>query len=214
MDKIKDARLNMLREQIVGRGITNLLVISAMQKVPRHKFIEEKFLNEAYEDYPLPIENGQTISQPYMVALMTQALELKGGEKVLEIGSGSGYQAAVLAEIAGGVYSVERFADLAEKAKRVLGELGYNNIRIKSGDGTLGWEEFSPYDGIIVTAGAPDLPQPLVQQLAEGGRLVIPIGGRFMQTLYAYKKKNDRLEEESLCGCQFVPLVGEEGWRD
>ncbi len=204
----------MLREQIVGRGITNLLVISAMQKVPRHKFIEEKFLNEAYEDYPLPIENGQTISQPYMVALMTQALELKGGEKVLEIGSGSGYQAAVLAEIAGGVYSVERFADLAEKAKRVLGELGYNNIRIKSGDGTLGWEEFSPYDGIIVTAGAPDLPQPLVQQLAEGGRLVIPIGGRFMQTLYAYKKKNDRLEEESLCGCQFVPLVGEEGWRD
>lgn len=213
MNENEDCRHLMVEEQIVGRGISDPKVIQAMEKVPRHLFVDEKFFSEAYADYPLPIGEGQTISQPYMVALMTQCLELQGGEKVLEIGTGSGYQAAVLAEIAQEVYTVERFASLAERAKKILTELNYFNIKIKISDGTLGWEEASPFQGIIVTAGAPDLPLSLVKQLSDGGRLVVPIGGRFMQTLSVFRKKGEELEKTDICGCVFVPLVGGEGWR-
>jgi len=212
--KEDEARLKMVREQIISRGISEPKVLSAMQKVPRHKFIDEEFFSEAFSDYPLPIGDGQTISQPYMVALMTQCLELKGGEKVLEIGLGSGYQAAVLAEIAKEVYSIERFAGLARRAEKNLLSLHYSNIKIKIGDGTLGWQEFSPFDGIIVTAGAPEVPISLTEQLAEGGRLVIPIGGKFMQTLSVFKKEDRKLTQKDICSCAFVPLIGEEGWKD
>ena len=214
MEEIEVARIAMVREQIIRRGITDANVISAMQKVPRHKFINEKFFSEAYADHPLPIGDGQTISQPYMVALMTQCLELKGGEKVLEVGLGSGYQAAILAEITKEVYSIERFASLAQRAEKTLTNLKYFNIKIKVGDGTSGWEEFSPFDGIMVTAGAPEIPPSLTEQLAAGGKLVIPVGGRFMQNLSVFKKEGERLIQKDICSCVFVPLIGKEGWRD
>ncbi len=214
MDEDQLARLNMVQEQIIRRGVTDSKVINAMKKVPRHKFVPGEFLTAGYADYPSPIGEGQTISQPYMVALMSQCLALKGGEKVLEIGLGSGYQAAVLAEIAREVYSLERFPGLVQKAKEIFDELGYVNVNIKVGDGTLGWSEVSPFDGIIVTAGAPDIPPPLIRQLSEGGRLVIPLGGRFMQTLAVFRKKGKRLERKDICGCVFVPLIGKEGWKD
>ena len=214
MEKSELARLIMVQEQIIKRGIKDAAVIKAMQKVPRHKFIAQNSFSQAYEDYPLPIGDGQTISQPYMVALMTQSLELKGGEKVLEVGTGSGYQAAILAEIAGEVYSIERFADLARRAEEILSELNYTNVKIKIGDGTAGWDEAALFNGIIVTAGAPDIPPSLVRQLADGGRLVIPIGDRFMQTLSVLKKEGGELRQKDICSCVFVPLVGGEGWRD
>ena len=214
MKETELARLTMVQEQIIKRGINDAAVIKAMQKVPRHKFIDENFLSQVYEDHPLPIGDGQTISQPYMVALMTQSLELKGGERVLEVGTGSGYQAAILAEIAGEVYSIERFADLARKAEGILSELNYSNVKIKIDDGTAGWSEAAPFDGIIVTAGAPDVPPSLVRQLADGGKLVIPVGGKFMQTLSVLKKEGGKLRQKDICGCVFVPLVGGEGWED
>ncbi len=214
MKETELARLAMVREQIIKRGINDAAVIKAMQTVPRHKFIGENSLSQAYEDHPLPIGDGQTISQPYMVALMTQCLELKGGERVLEVGTGSGYQAAILAEIAKEVYSIERFADLARKAEAVLSELNYSNVKIKIDDGTAGWSEAAPFDGIIVTAAAPDVPTSLVRQLAEGGKLVIPVGGKFMQTLSVFKKEGEELRQKDICGCVFVPLVGGEGWGD
>ena len=214
MEKSEVARLTMVQEQIIKRGIEDVAVIKAMEKVPRHKFIAQNFLSQAYEDYPLPIGDGQTISQPYMVALMTQCLELKEGEKVLEVGTGSGYQAAILAEIAKEVYSIERFADLARQAEEILSGLNYANVKIKIGDGTAGWDEAAPFNGIIVTAGAPEVPSSLIRQLADGGKLVIPVGGKFMQTLSVLKKEGGEIKQKDICGCVFVPLVGGEGWGD
>lgn len=204
----------MIEEQLAPRGIVDAKVLAAMRKIPRHLFIPGKTLENAYGDYPLPVGERQTISQPYMVALMTQSLELTGREKVLEIGTGSGYQAAILAEIAKEVYSVERFETLAQDARLLLDGLGYKNIRITVRDGTEGWNEFAPYDGIIVTAGAPSIPEPLVEQLAEGGRMVIPVGGAFSQELTLIRKTNGETSKEYICGCTFVPLVGKYGWQE
>ncbi|MBI5143834.1 MAG: protein-L-isoaspartate(D-aspartate) O-methyltransferase [Candidatus Omnitrophica bacterium] len=207
-----EMRRRMIEEQLIPRGISDKRILEAFGKVPRHEFIPEEFWESAYNDYPLPIGENQTISQPYMVALMTECLNLKGGERVLEIGTGSGYQMAILAEIAKEVYSVERFQGLADNAKKVLERLGYANCRIKSGDGTLGWEEYASYDAIIVTAGAPGIPESLMRQLKDGGRLVIPIGGGFSQALTIVEKKGRSITTREVCGCVFVPLVGKEGW--
>ena len=207
-------RNGLVEDQLIPKGITDKKVLAVIRNVPRHLFTAGKSLENSYADHPLPVGEGQTISQPYMVALMTQCLELKGGERVLEIGTGSGYQAAILAEIAKEIYSVERFDSLAQKAQVILEGLGYKNIRIKVGDGTEGWKEFAPYDGIIVTAGAPSVPEPLVEQLAEGGRLVIPVGGAFGQELLLIRKNQGEIAQESICGCTFVPLVGKYGWQE
>ncbi len=206
-------RNRMVEEQLIPRGICDERVLNAFRKVPRHKFIPNENLVNSYGDYPLPVGEGQTISQPYMVALMTQCLDLKGVEKVLEIGTGSGYQSAVLAELALEVYSVERIVLLAQRAKATLDALGYVNIKIKVKDGTEGWDEFAPYDGIIVTAGAPFIPNPLVEQLAENGRMTIPIGDAFAQVLTLVKKQEGKIIQEEVCGCVFVPLIGKFGWK-
>ena len=203
----------MIKEQLASRGIKDSLVLNAFRKVPREKFVLPEQKDESYGDFPLPIGEEQTISQPYIVALMTEALRLKGEEKVLEIGTGSGYQAAIIAEIAKKVYTVERIAILAQRAKKILKELSCQNIKIKIGDGTKGWKEFSPYDGIIVTAAAPRVPESLIKQLAKGGRLIIPIGNLYSQELILYEKKGERLMTANFGGCRFVPLKGEEGWK-
>ena len=208
-----EMRERMIREQLIGRGITDKKVLEAFKKVPRHEFIPPELGERAYSDYPLPIGNNQTISQPYMVALMTQCLGLMGGEKVLEIGAGSGYQTAILSKIAGEVYSVERIDSLAARAKKILEDIGYKNCKIKVGDGTLGWSEYAPYDGIIVTAGAPGVPESLVAQLKDGGRLVIPIGSGYTQVLTIIEKEGASLKTTEVCGCMFVPLIGKEGWE-
>jgi protein-L-isoaspartate(D-aspartate) O-methyltransferase len=208
------ARERMVRNQLIPRGISDERVLAAMEKVHRHLFVEEALTGEAYNDHPLPIGHKQTISQPYIVALMTEALQLTGEDKVLEIGTGSGYQTAILAELARAVYTVERVAPLLEKSKQLLESLGYTNIRLKVSDGTLGWEEFAPYDAIMVTAGAPEIPQPLLDQLSEGGRLIIPIGNRYSQDLIRVKRAKSRFIEENLGGCRFVDLIGNHGWKD
>lgn len=202
----------MVIQQLIPRGISDERVLEAFRKVLRHEFIPKNLLTEAYNDYPLPIGEGQTISQPYMVALMTECLKLKGTERVLEIGTGSGYQTAILAELAKEVYSIERFQSLAQKAQEVLDSLGYKNVKITVGDGTLGWQEHAPYDGILVTAGAPHAPNSLIKQLSDNGRLVIPIGGSFSQVLTVMEKKKNKTVSTEVCGCVFVPLVGKEGW--
>jgi len=204
----------MVEEQIVLRGVKDPRLIAAMKKVPRHLFVEEALQNQAYNDHPLPIGEKQTISQPYMVALMTEAMQLGGKEKVLEIGAGSGYQTAILAEMATEVFSVERIRSLAIKARKLLYELGYFNVDIKIFDGTYGWVEKSPFDAIIVTAGAPDIPQPLFDQLSIGGRLVIPIGDAFVQDLFRITKTEEGMKKEDLGGCRFVKLIGRYGWED
>jgi len=204
----------MVEGQLKGRGVSDEKVLAAFSKVPRERFVPEDYQQNAYDDYPIPIGNNQTISQPYMVALMTECLALKGEERILEIGTGSGYQMAILAEIAGEVYSVERIEELAKYAETVLSSIGYENCRIKVGDGTLGWEENSPYDGIIVTAGAPNVPKSLIEQLKDGGRLVIPVGGGFSQVLTVVEKKGKSITSRDICGCVFVPLIGKEGWSD
>jgi len=213
MDYESDRKI-MVEEQLVGRGIRDRRVLDAMGKVPRHLFVEEALRSRAYGDYPLPIGEKQTISQPYMVALMTESLELKGNEKVLEIGTGSGYQSAVLAELCEKVYSVERIKSLAVKARDRLDSLGYLNVAIKIFDGTYGWIEHAPYDAIIVTAGAPDIPKSLIDQLAVGGRMVIPIGDEFSQTLIKLEKGRDGIRTTNICGCVFVKLVGNHGWKE
>lgn len=214
MDKTKFdiLREKMVNEQLIPRGIHDERVLRAFRSVQRHKFIPPEFAGEAYQDHPLPIGEGQTISQPYMVALMTQNLALKGEEKVLEIGTGSGYQTAILACLAKEVYSVERVTLLAERTESLLNELGYNNIFIKVADGTLGWKERAPYNGIIVTAAAPKIPEAYIEQLATGGRLIIPVGSRFSQTLTLAEKNETGLSVSDICGCVFVPLIGEDGW--
>jgi protein-L-isoaspartate(D-aspartate) O-methyltransferase len=188
--------------------------LSAMRKVPRDRFVEEALVTEAYNDHPLPIGENQTISQPYIVALMTEALKLTTKEKTLEIGTGSGYQTAILAELSKKVYTVERIRSLMIKARNMLAELGYNNILFKAFDGTLGWKQYAPYDAIIVTAGAPKLPQPLLEQLAEGGRLIIPVGNRYSQELIKVTNKKGNHIRENLGGCRFVDLVGVHGWKE
>ena len=204
----------MVEEQIVARGIQDSRVIAAMKKVPRHFFVEEALQSQAYSDHPLPIGEKQTISQPYMVALMTETMELKGRERILEIGAGSGYQTAVLAELAQEVYSIERIRPLAIRARKLLYDLGYFNVEIKIFDGTYGWMEKSPFDAILVTAGAPDIPQPLYDQLAMGGRLVIPVGDISVQDLFRITKTDRGMKKENLGGCRFVKLIGRYGWED
>lgn len=204
----------MVEEQLIARGISDKKVLEAFRRVPRHEFVGKDFLQSAYNDYPLPIGESQTISQPYMVALMTESLKLTGSEMILEVGTGSGYQAAILAELAKEVYSVERFQNLANTASGILEKLGYKNVKIRAGDGTLGWEEFAPYNGIIVTAGAPGIPESLVRQLKDGGRLVIPIGSSgFGQILTLVEKIGNAIRTSELCSCMFVPLIGKEGWN-
>lgn len=203
----------MVDGQLASRGIQDPRVIEAMRKVPRHLFVDEALQEQAYSDHPLPIGDKQTISQPFIVALMTESLELKGNEKVLEIGTGSGYQAAVLAELAGRVFSVERYPALAYKANQVLQKLGYKNVIVRVADGTIGWAEEAPFDGIVVTAGAPQVPQPLVDQLAEGGKLVVPVGDRITQDLILVERLGDRLNRTNLGGVRFVDLVGKWGWE-
>lgn len=214
MEDFSSQRRQMVDKQIISRRIKDERVIKAMFNVPRHKFIPAEKIDYAYEDHPLPIGEGQTISQPYIVALMTACLGLKGEERVLEIGTGSGYQTAVLAELAKEVYSVERFPSFVKQARNTLDELGYKNINIECSDGTLGWKEFSPYDCIIVTAASPDIPRPLIDQLKEEGILVIPLGESHIQVLSVVRKFKERIETEQICSCVFVPLVGECGWKE
>lgn len=204
----------MVDRQLRSRGIKDERVLAAMVKVPRHRFISDAHGESAYGDHPVPIGAGQTISQPYMVAIMTQCLALKGDEKVLEIGTGSGYQAAVLAECAREVWSVERIPSLADAARAALDELGYSNVHVVIGDGTLGWPEQAPYDAILVTAGAPRIAPSWVEQVAPGGRIAVPIGDRFAQTLVSCIKYGDRIEQHDICSCVFVPLIGEQGWEE
>lgn len=209
-----DQRLSMVEKQLRPRDISDRRVLEAMAKVPRHLFVPPSYQSQAYEDRPLPIGNDQTISQPYMVAVMTQLLALQGEERVLEIGTGSGYQAAILAELARVVFTIERIPALIQKARKILQVLGYENIFFLTGDGTKGWPEEAPFDGIIVTAGAPQIPETLKWQLAEGGRLVIPVGPRYTQMLFKVTRKADQFLEEELTGCVFVPLVGDFGWQE
>jgi protein-L-isoaspartate(D-aspartate) O-methyltransferase len=208
------ARERMVRSQIEARGVSDPRVLSAMREIPRHMFVMKSLRNRAYEDGPLPIGHGQTISQPYMVAIMTQLLELKGSEKVLELGTGSGYQAAVLARLAKFVYTIERISELSELAASTTASIGISNVNFIVADGTGGWPEQAPYDGIVVTAGAPGVPDPLFDQLAEGGRLVIPIGDRFSQTLQVVEKTRGRRIVKKYFDCRFVDLIGKHGWPD
>ena len=208
-----EQRERMVDEQLIPRGISDAKVLQAFRSVQRHCFIPSLHRAYAYADHPLPIGHGQTISQPYIVAIMTESLRLVGGEKVLEIGTGSGYQAAILAEICRKVYTVEREARLLERAKKILTEERYTNIDFKCGDGTKGWEREAPFERIIVTAAAPSVPEALKQQLAEGGRLVIPVGAAYSQMLVSIEKKGEDFISENICGCVFVPLIGEYGWK-
>lgn len=209
------ARRRMVEEQVIARGITDQRVIDAMFKVPRHKFVEQALEGKAYQDAPLPIGEKQTISQPYMVAVMSEALALDGSETVLEIGTGSGYQAAVLALLADRVFSLERIPSLARRARKVLDECGFGKVNIRLADGTQGWQEMAPFDAILVTAGAPDVPQHYLDQLALGGRLIIPVGDRESQLLLRVTRTGENeYQEEQMLGCRFVPLIGNHGWQE
>jgi len=212
-DKYLEARQWMVESQIKRRGVTDPRVLAAMGKVPRHRFVPHHLGEQSYNDYPLPIGEDQTISQPYIVALMTDALELTGQEKVLELGTGSGYQAAVLAELAAQVFSIERIPSLARTAEHILAGLGYTNVTVRVSDGTMGWPEEAPFDAILVTAGSPQVPPPLVEQLAVGGRLVIPVGDKYTQTLTRVRRTPEGLKHEYLGGCRFVKLIGRHGWE-
>lgn len=211
--KFKRIREKMVSTQIEARGIHDHGVLEAMRKVPRHLFIGEALQDQAYGDFPLPIGEGQTISQPYIVAEMTQALELNKDDRVLEIGTGSGYQTAILAELAFRVYTIERVRGLFVGARKLLDQLGCHNVVAKCSDGTVGWPDESPFEAIIVTAGAPEVPEKLVQQLTIGGRLVIPVGNRFSQTLLKLRRDEDGVHKTDLGGCRFVKLIGEHGWK-
>ena len=213
-DPYRHAREAMVENQIIARGITDARVLAAMRSVPRHAFIPDKYASEAYEDHPMPVGAGQTISQPYIVALMTSHLQLNGKEKVLEIGTGSGYQAAILAKLSKAVHSVERIPELAESAKKTLKELGIKNVFVHSGDGSLGWPEAAPYDRIIVTAAAPAVPKDLIDQLKPGGRLIIPVGERWNQMLEEWVRTDAGLEKLDVLPVVFVPLLGEKGWKE
>ena len=203
----------MVEQQLRPRGISDPRVLEAMGQTPRERFVPEAQRPFAYQDCPLGIGSGQTISQPYMVALMTESLNLTGDDRVLEVGTGSGYQAAVLARLAGWVYTVERVPELAESARRLLEELGVANASFRVGDGTLGWPEEAPFDRIMVTAGAPHTPRRLLEQLGPGGQMVAPVGPGHVQTLTRFRRDEEgRESEEAICGCMFVRLIGEDGW--
>jgi len=203
----------MVETQLVPRGIRDSRVLKAMRKIPRHLFMSEDMWYRAYEDMALPIGEEQTISQPYMVGVMTELLDLRGDERVLEIGTGSGYQAAILAELSREVYTIERMKTLSERAGAALRDLGYQNVHLKVGDGTLGWPEAAPFERVLITAAAPEIPQPLVEQLAEGGIILAPVGDRFSQQLEKTVKEKGRLYREYHTPCVFVPLVGKYGWK-
>ena len=202
-------RRTMIDCHLRGRDIHDARVLDAMERLPRESFLPEKYAANAYDDNPLPIGMGQTISQPYIVALMTQCLDLSGDEEVLEIGTGSGYQCAVLAALASKVYTIERFSELSEQAQAALGQLDYQNIEFAVGDGSCGWPEDKQFDRIIITAAVPKIPQPLIDQLKEGGLLVAPVGGEYTQDLIVAKKDSGRLTTKTICGCRFVKLIGQ-----
>jgi protein-L-isoaspartate(D-aspartate) O-methyltransferase len=207
-------RNEMVETQLVPRGITDEAVLEAMREVPRHLFVAPGMESRAYGDHALPIGEGQTISQPFMVALMTQALELTGKERVLEIGTGSGYQTTILSRLAEQVFSIERVESLTARARAVLEQLGVSNVAIRIGDGTIGWKEFEPYDRIIVTAGAPEVPPSLVEQLADPGIMAVPVGSQGLQQLRVMVKNQGEVSVRDAGGCVFVPLVGKEGWSN
>ncbi|WP_022667275.1 protein-L-isoaspartate(D-aspartate) O-methyltransferase [Desulfospira joergensenii] len=210
--KFANWRREMVERQIIARGVTDPLVTDAMNRVPRHLFVSEALVDSAYGDFPLPIGEGQTISQPYIIAEMTQCLELQGTERVLEIGTGSGYQAAVLSRIVYKVYTIERNNTLFLQTRKLFDRLKYHNIVTRYSDGTQGWQEESPFDAIIVTAGGNQVPPPLVDQLAVGGCLVMPVGGQLTQDLIKLKKTESGVETTNLGGCRFVKLIGQHGW--
>ncbi len=214
-DDLASARAHMIRAHLQGRGVASAPVLAALERVPRERFVPESARSRAYADQALSIGYGQTISQPYMVAVMTQALELGDGARVLEVGTGSGYQAAVLAELAREVWSVELVPELASAAATLLGELGYTNVHVRAGDGSLGWPEEAPFDAIVVTAGAPGTPRSLLAQLSpDGGRLVAPVGDRELQHLETVERRGTEYITRRSIGCRFVPLLGTEGWPD
>lgn len=200
-------REQMVRSQLAERGILDLRVLDAMRTVPRHEFVLEEFRDRAYEDYPLPIGGGQTISQPYIVAAMLEHLALRANDRVLEVGTGSGYVTALLSVLCAEVFSVERYASLAQSARATLLRLGYNNVAIHVGDGTLGWREFAPFDAILVSAATPEVPPALFEQLRDGGRMILPVGPAWSQELQLVRKVSGRAEVTVLEGCRFVPLV-------
>lgn len=211
-EKLKQACENMIQYQLKARGISDKKVLKAMNEIPRENFISAGLSEGAYDDHPLPIGEEQTISQPYMVALMTELLELEGNEKVLEIGTGSGYQSAILSVLANMIYTVDRIPELVKKAKENLKRLEISNVFFLVGDGTLGWEKYAPYNRIIVTAASPEIPDPLVKQLDNNGLMVIPVGSMFSQTLQVIRKKNGKISIENSIGCVFVKLIGKYGW--
>lgn len=213
-DPFWEDRYNMVQFQLKRRGIADLRVLNAMAEVPRHEFVSPEYREAAYQDNPLPIGEGQTISQPFMVGIMTQSLELKGEERVLEIGTGSGYQAAILGRLASQVFTIERFPCLALKAREVLRNLGYTNVEVIIANGTLGYPYKAPFDGIVVAAGAPRVPLKLLEQLVEGGRLVIPLGDRYNQMLTQVLRKEGQFIQRRIVECIFVPLIGLDAWAD
>ena len=213
MDEFESERKRMVAEQIRGRGLHDPRLLAAFESVPRHLFVPEKYHHLAYADGPLPIGHGQTISQPYIVALMTHLLELTGDERVLEVGTGSGYQAAILSRLAGEVHTVEIVPELAKQAEKVLCETGCANVHVHLADGSLGWPDAAPYDAILVAAAAPSAPQPLLDQLADGGRMVIPVGGQGYQELEVWRREGEKFKSRRVVAVAFVPLRGEYGWK-
>ena len=207
-------RRKMVEEQILGRGIKDLSVMEVLSRVPRHLFVNSSLQHRAYGDCPLPIGENQTISQPYIVALMTQVLDLKGGERVLEIGTGSGYQTAILAELASHVFTIERVKPLVKKTKELLEGLKYKNIVFKTFDGTYGWRDQSPFDAILISAATPSIPKSLIEQLADKGRLVAPVGERESQDLIVLNKNGNKVMERKIGSCKFVPLIGKFAWSE
>ncbi|MGM0441536.1 MAG: protein-L-isoaspartate(D-aspartate) O-methyltransferase [Elusimicrobiota bacterium] len=215
LNNYKKKREQMVEGQLKRRGLKGEKLLEAFREVPRHKFVPDRYKSDAYKDHPLPIGKNQTISQPFIVAQMSKLLDISPGDKVLEIGTGSGYQAAILDYMGAEVYGVERIGKLKDSAEKNLRKAGCEGVKIKEGDGTKGWPEFSPYRGILVTAAAPEVPEPLVKQLEVTGKLVIPEGGKFLQDLKVYTKvEEDKLETANYGGCRFVPLIGEFGWNE
>ena len=206
------ARARMVKEQLIKRGINDERVLMAIGSVPRHIFLDQAFWPRAYGDHPLPIGHNQTISQPYIVALMCQELKLEEGKKILEIGTGSGYQSAVLAVMGFSVYTIERYGELSARAQDIIKRLEIPGVHFKVGDGSIGWKEESPFDGIIVTAGAPAVPEDLMEQVITGGKIIIPVGDRVSQRMQIIEKGEKIIEKRDICGCTFVPLVGKQGW--
>lgn len=211
-ESFRQERERMVIEQLESRDISNRAVLDAMRTIPRHRFVHEDLRRQAYADGPLRLDHGQTISQPYIVALMTQLLDLDGTETVLEVGTGSGYQAAILGTIAKQVYSIERIHALADQARKLLSDLGLSNVEVQEGDGSLGYPDRAPYDGIIVTAAPPKVPQPLKDQLVDGGVLIVPVGVYAGQTLERWTRNGDDFTKENMAPVAFVPLVGKHGW--